>query len=155
MKKSKRRLANRDYHKSGPMHRGMSDRFTIFGQTVPRIAIINGIVLFIWGIISFGIAGFDWDAKTALIPTAMGTPMLLMGILSERNESNSHHYMHACMVLALVMVISPISMFGMMGIPESPLALLSNLLLIQVGISFIIIGIKSFRHARLLREAGN
>ncbi len=152
MKKSKRRLANRDSHKSGPVHRGMSDRFTIFGQTVPRIAIINGMVLSFWGIASYVIS--DMSSITAMIPAFMGAPMLILGFLSERDENNSHHYMHASMVLALVMALGGLRVVTDFS-DMSNLAIVSHLLLLQVGISFLIVGIRSFRHARLLREAGN
>ena len=91
-------------------------------------------------------------SPTALIPAFMGMPMLLLGFLSERNPSNRHHYMHACMVLALIMALGGarvVTGFGGMSV----LAIVSHLLLLQVGISFTIVGIKSFRHARELRES--
>ena len=131
----------------------MSDRFTVFGQTVPRIAIINGILLSFWGLASYIIS--DMSSITAMIPTFMGVPMLILGLLSQRDENKSHRYMHACMVIALIMTLSPPLMFAGMGIPDSSLTLASNLVLFLVGVIFMICGIMSFRHARLLREAGN
>ena len=130
----------------------MSDEFTAFGMTIPRIAILNGAVLTLWGVISYFMQSADPPSITALIPAFMGFPMLALGALSERNDKNRHHYMHTSMVLALVMTIGGARIVT--GYSEmSTLAIISHLLLLQVGISFIIVGVKSFRYARIQREA--
>ena len=129
----------------------MSDEFTAFGMTIPRIAILNGAILTAWGIISYFMQSADPPSITALIPAFMGFPMLTLGMLSEKNAKNRHHYMHASMALALVMTIGGARIVT--GYSDmSTLAIISHLLLLQVGISFIIVGVKSFRHARLQRE---
>ena len=119
-------------------------------MSVSRIAILNGVVLSAWGVIAYFIQSSDPPSITALIPAFMGLPMLLLGFLSERNPANRHHYMHACMVVALVMALggARVVLGGM-----SWLAIVSHLLLLQVGLSFTIVGVMSFRHARLQRES--
>jgi hypothetical protein len=130
----------------------MSEEFTAFGMTIPRIAILNGAILTTWGVISYFMQSADPPSITALIPVFMGFPMLTLGMLSEKNAKNRHHYMHASMALALVMTIGGARIVT--GYSDmSTLAIISHLLLLQVGISFIIVGVKSFRHARLQREA--
>ena len=130
----------------------MSDEFTAFGMTVPRIAILNGAVLTLWGVISYFMQSADPPSITTLIPAFMGFPMLALGVLSERNDKNRHHYMHTSMVLAPIMTVGGARIVT--GYSDmSTLAIISHLLLLQVGISFIIVGIKSFRYARLQREA--
>ncbi len=130
----------------------MSEEFTAFGMTIPRIAILNGAILTAWGTISYFMQSTDPPSITALIPAFMGFPMLTLGMLSEKNAKNRHHYMHASMALALVMTIGGARIVT--GYSDmSTLAIISHLLLLQVGISFIIVGVKSFRHARLQREA--
>jgi hypothetical protein len=128
----------------------MDEEFRVFGMSVPRIAILNGVVLSAWGVIAYFIQSSDPPSITALIPAFMGLPMLLLGLLSERNPTNRHHYMHACMVVALIMALGGARVVagGM-----SWLAIVSHLLLLQVGVSFTIVGIMSFRHARLQRES--
>ena len=128
----------------------MSEEFRVLGMSVSRIAILNGVVLSAWGVIAYFIQSSDPPSITALIPAFMGLPMLLLGFLSERNPANRHHYMHACMVVALVMALggARVVLGGM-----SWLAIISHLLLLQVGLSFTIVGIMSFRHARLRRES--
>ena len=128
----------------------MSEEFRVLGMSVSRIAILNGVVLSAWGVIAYFIQSSAPPSITALIPAFMGFPMLLLGFLSERNPANRHHYMHACMVVALIMALggARVVLGGM-----SWLAIVSHLLLLQVGVSFTIVGIMSFRHARLQRES--
>ena len=130
----------------------MSAEFRVLGISVPRIAILNGLVLSGWGVIAYFVQSADPRSITALIPAFMGIPMLVLGLLSESNPPNRHHFMHACMVVALLMAIGGarvVTGFGEM----SWLAIISHLLLLLVGVSFIIIGVRSFKHARLLRES--
>mgnify|MGYP003320673304 CR=1 FL=1 len=124
----------------------------MMGQTVPRIAIIQGSILSSWGALAYFVQSADPPSVTALIPAFMGFPMIILGVLSEINDVNRHHYMHASMILALVMAIGGSRLI--VGWSEmSGLALISHLFLLVGGISFIVIGVISFRHARLVRES--
>ena len=90
---------------------------------------------------------------TAMIPAFMGLPLVMMGVLSKFNEANRHHYMHASMAVALIMFLAGAGRM-VSGFSEmSNLVLVSHLLLVLVGASFIFAGVKSFRHARLNRES--
>ena len=130
----------------------MAEHFTMMGQTVPRIAIIQGSILSSWGALAYLFQSADPPSVTALIPAFMGFPMIILGVLSEINDANRHHYMHASMILALVMAIGGSRL--VVGWSEmSGLALISHLFLLVGGISFIVIGVISFRHARLVRES--
>ena len=130
----------------------MAEHFTMMGQTVPRIAIIQGSILSSWGALAYFVQSADPPSVTALIPAFMGFPMIILGVLSEINDANRHHYMHASMILALVMAIGGLRL--VVGWSEmSGLALISHLFLLVGGISFIVIGVISFRHARLVRES--
>jgi len=99
----------------------MDDEFTIAGFTIPRIAIYDGAFLVLWGIVAYLISG--QSSITAMIPSFMGAPLMILGILSERMPNMRHHLMHAAMVLALLMALAPLSMFASMGVPDSSLAL--------------------------------
>ena len=61
-------------------------------------------------------------------------------------------YMHAAMVFALLMVLGGAQ--GLLDIDgKSQLAIGSHLILVVLGITFMVAGIMSFRHARKLRES--
>jgi len=131
----------------------MSDEFTFLGITVPRFATISGGVLVIWGIFTYITQSADPPSITAAIPALLGLPMLGLGIMADRDEKNLRHYMHASMVFALLMALGGarvITSFSDM----SSLAIFSHLLLLVIGATFIFVGVRSFRHARMLREAG-
>ena len=130
----------------------MGEEFRFLGMTVPKIAIVNGVMLCVWGVLAYFFQTSDPPSVTALFPAILGLPMLLMGVFSKWNEANRHHYMHASMIIALFMALGGariVLYFSTMSI----LAIVSHLLLLQVGISFTIVGIMSFRHARLVRES--
>ena len=132
----------------------MDDEFTFLGFTVPKFAMVSGGLLVAWGIIAYLTQSADPPSITAAIPAFIGLPMLGLGVMAERDEKNLRHYMHTAMIVALAMVLMPIAMFWRMGVHDSPLTLASLLALLLIGATFIFVGVRSFRHARMLREAG-
>ena len=130
----------------------MEDTFTFSGLTIPNLAKVAGGILVIWGLVAYFMQSADPPSITAMIPAFMGAPLLILGILSERNEANRHHYMHAAMIFALLMVIGGAQ--GLIDIGgKSYLAIGSHLILVVLGSIFMTAGIMSFRHARKLRES--
>ena len=127
----------------------MSNEFRFLGLTIPNLAMLSGSILILWGFFSY-IASDSWSI-TALIPSFFGVPLLILGFLSIRNESNKHHYMHASMIFALISVLGGFRIFQIED--ASNLTLASHQILMVVGIIFMIGGILSFRHARKLRES--
>ena len=128
----------------------MSEEFKFLSMSIPNFAMVCGGILILSGIISYLIS--DTGSLTALIPSFFGIPLLIMGFLSNRNEANKHHYMHAAMVFALVSVLGGMRIFSIWS-DASDLTLLSHVILIIVGIIFMVAGILSFRHTRKSREA--
>ena len=128
----------------------MGDEFTVSGLTIPRIAIYEGSILVLWGIAAYIIS--DQSSITAMSPSFMGDPLLLLGILSERMPDMRHHLMHASMVLALLMALGGARVFADFS-DMSNLAISSHIIRIFVGVSCMVCGIMSFRAARLAREA--
>ena len=131
----------------------MSEEFKFLSLPIPNFAMVCGGILILSGIISYLIS--DTGSLTALIPSFFGFPLLIMGFLSNRNEANKHHYMHAAMVFALVSVLGGMRIFSHVTITinASNLTLLSHVILIIVGTIFMVAGILSFRHTRKSREA--
>ncbi|MDC0555796.1 hypothetical protein OAO74_03930 [Euryarchaeota archaeon] len=127
----------------------MSNEFRFLGLTIPNLAMLLGSILILWGFFSY--IASDSGSITALIPSIFGVPLLILGFLSIRNESNKHHYMHASMIVALISVLAGFRIFQIED--ASNLTLASHLILLVVGIIFMVGGILSFRHARKLRES--
>jgi hypothetical protein len=130
----------------------MSNEFTFFGWPVPKLARVDGGFLVLWGIVAYFLQSADPPSITAMIPAFLGAPLLMLGILADRDEAHLHHYMHAAMVVALLMVLGGARVIT--GWSEmSNLTLASHLVLIATGACFMAAGIMSFRHARKFREA--
>ena len=130
----------------------MEGIFTFMGMSVSNLAKLFGGILVAWGVVAYFMQSSDPPSITAMIPAFMGLPLLSFGLLSDWNESNSHHYMHAAMVFALLMVMGGAQ--GLLDIEgKSNLALGSHIILVVLGIIFMVAGIMSFRHARKLRES--
>ena len=127
----------------------MSNEFRFLGQTIPNLAIISGLILIIWAVFSYFASGSS--SFTALIPSFFGMPLFILGILSNRDESKRHHYMHASMIFALFSAFGGLRRFQLED--PSNLALASHIILLIVGVIFMVGGILSFRHARKLRES--
>ena len=127
----------------------MSNEFRFLGQTIPNLAIISGLILIIWAVFSYFAS--DSSSFTALIPSFFGMPLFILGILSNRDESKRHHYMHASMIFALFSAFGGLRLFQLED--PSNLALASHIILLIVGVIFMVGGILSFRHARKLRES--
>ena len=130
----------------------MSTQYTFLGMSVPQIAIINGLILVIWGLVAYFLQDSENPSITAMIPSFFGMVLLLLGLLSIWNEVNRHHYMHASMALALLMFLGGVRVFPIDN-EMSNLAISSHLILMLSGVIFIVIGIKSFRFARLSAES--
>ena len=130
----------------------MGDEFTFFGWSVPKLARADGGFLVLWGIAAYFLQSAAPPSISAMIPALLGAPLLMLGILAGRNEANLHHYMHAAMAIALLMVLGGARIIT--GWDEmSNLSIASHLVLIVTGACFMSAGIMSFRHARKLREA--
>jgi len=127
----------------------MSNEFRFLGQTIPNLAIISGLILIIWAFFSYFASGSS--SFTALIPSFFGMPLFILGVLSNRDESKRHHYMHASMIFALFSAFGGLRLFQLED--PSNLALASHIILLIVGMIFMVGGILSFRHARKLRES--
>ena len=63
----------------------MSDEFKFMRTSVPNFAIICGGLLVMSGIASYLIS--DTGSLTALIPSIFGAPLIILGLLSNKNIS--------------------------------------------------------------------
>ncbi|MBL21036.1 MAG: hypothetical protein CMB42_04120 [Euryarchaeota archaeon] len=130
----------------------MEEGFRQWGMTIPNLSMVYGSGLAVWGIFAYLVQSADPPSMTALIPAFMGAPLLLTGALSKVNPKNNRHYMHAALLVATLMAVAGgyrlIRAFSDM----STLGLVSHILLVLVGVTFVYAGVKSFRHARLMRE---
>jgi uncharacterized membrane protein len=120
-----------------------------------KISITLGIILIILGLISY--FGISSESITALIPTFLGIPVLILGFLG-LNEKYLKHAMHGAAVLMLLgfggTVGGLIKFFRMLGgaVFERPSAITIQAIMALICLVFLILAIKSFIDARRKRS---
>jgi hypothetical protein len=106
----------------------------------------------------FGYLASGRASPTALIPTAIGAVVLLCGALAKK-ESLRKHAIHAALIVALIALLGTarsvvaLVKWVMGTTPERPMAVAVQFVTAVLSIGFIVLGIRSFRAARLAREA--
>ena len=120
-----------------------------------KISITFGIILIILGLISY--FGISSESITALIPTFLGIPVLILGFLG-LNDKYLKHAMHGAAVLMLLgfggTVGGLIKFFRMLGgeVFERPSAITIQAIMALICLVFLILAIKSFIDARRKRS---
>jgi len=120
-----------------------------------KFSIAFGIMLIILGLISY--FGISSESITALIPTFLGVPVLILGFLA-LNEKYLKHSMHAAAVLMLLgfagTVSGLIKFFRMIGgeVFERPSAITIQAIMAVLCLIFLVFAIKSFIDARRKRS---
>ena len=89
---------------------------------------------------------------TALIPAFLGIPFILIGILAELIPAKRAILMHIAVLLGVICIGG--SAMGIRGLFSGDLSLsvIEQLVLCLIGIDYTINSIRSFRHARKLRN---
>lgn len=90
-------------------------------------------------------------SATSLIPTFFGIGFLVLGLLARSKPQSAHHFMHGASVLALVALLASVGALVARG--ASGWALVSQLVLIVSSAAFLFFAVRSFREARMAREA--
>jgi uncharacterized membrane protein len=120
-----------------------------------KISIIFGLILIILGLISY--LGISSESITALIPTFLGIPVLILGFLA-LNEKYLKHAMHGAAVLMLLgfagTIGGLIKFFQMLGgeVFERSSAITIQAIMAMICMIFLIFAIKSFVDARRKRS---
>ncbi|MBK9097058.1 MAG: hypothetical protein IPM14_02850 [bacterium] len=116
-----------------------------------KFSIILGIILIALGLISY--LGISSESITALIPTFLGIPILILGYLA-LNEKYLKHAMHGALVLVILgfggTVGGLIKFFRLLGgeVFERPSAIIVQAIMAVLCLVFLIFAIKSFIDAR-------
>lgn len=128
----------------------MSEQYTVAGQSIPTITSGYGGFLILWGIVISFLS--DSDSITSYFPSLLGIPLLLSGILAIKIPEKRKLWMHIAATFGLLCAIGGTRYFMVMG-DGLNYATSSMLMLLLTGIAFTVICVKSFIHARKVREA--
>ncbi len=122
---------------------------------MPSTTIVTGIILILIGIAGYVFSIIDGNTSlTALIPSAFGVLLVILGIIATYSEGLRKHLMHAAMVVGLIGFLIPtFRLISQMSSIKISLAVLSQALMAIVCLFYVILGIQSFVNARKNRES--
>lgn len=129
------------------------NEFRVAGFTVSNVTIAYGVFLIIWGaLFSIGSKSF-----TSWIPSMMGLPILLSGVLARIKPAKRKVWIHVAVVFGLLAFLGGFRFFKGMGSEAGlfgkPRAAASQLMLLVTGGIYTLTCIRSFIWARKHGEA--
>ena len=130
--------------------------FKIASLTMEKLSIYYGLFLILWGIIVSFISGSG--SFTSYIPSILGTPILIFSYLSIKFISKKKMFMHIVVLFGLIIFLGGLDFMRSLvsgNAFDNFYADLSKIMMLITGLFFTYQCIKSFIHARKMRELGN
>ena len=130
--------------------------FKVVGLTMEKLSIYYGIFLILWGMIISFISGSE--SFTSYIPSILGIPILIFSYLSITFISKKKMFMHIVVLFGLIIFLGGIDFIRSLlsgNTFENIYADLSKIMMLITGLFFTYQCIRSFIHARKMRELGN
>jgi len=127
--------------------------FKVVGLTMAKLTMAYGLLLVAWG----GVFSIGSDSFTSLIPSIIGAPILLSGILSHLKPQQKKIWMHVAVLFSTLAFLGGFRVFSGMGAEggmfANPKAAGSQLMLLVTGGIFTFFCVRSFIWARKARES--
>ena len=133
-----------------------NSEFKVVGLTMEKLSIFYGIFLILWGVLVSFISGSG--SMTSYIPSLLGIPILIFSYLSIKFVSKKKMFMHIVVLFGLIIVLGGLDFVRTLitgNLFENYWADLSKLVMLITGLFFTIQCIRSFIHARKIRELNN
>ena len=133
-----------------------NSEFKVAGITMEILSIYYGLFLILWGIIVSFVSGSG--SMTSYIPSILGLPILIFSYLSIKLKSKKKMFMHIVVLFGLIIFLGGLDFVRSLitGSAFSNFyADLSKIMMLITGLFFTFQCIKSFIHARKIRELGS
>ena len=130
--------------------------FKVGGLTMEKLSICYGLFLVLWGLIVSLISGSG--SMTSYIPSFLGVPLLIFSYLSIKFVSKKKMFMHIVVLFGLIIFLGGLDFIRSLvsgNVFNNFYADLSKIMMLITGLFFTYQCIKSFIHARKMRELGN
>lgn len=134
----------------------VNNQFKTLGMSIENLSIIYGLFLIVWGILISLISGSD--SFTSFIPSILGLPIVIFAYLSNRFISKKKMFMHIVVLFGLIIFLGGLDFIRSILIGNvfvNVWADTSKLMMLLTGLFFIYQCVKSFIHARKVRELNN
>ena len=133
-----------------------NSEFKVAGLTMEKLSIYYGIFLILWGVIVSFISGSG--SMTSYIPSILGVPILIFSYLSIKFVSKKKMFMHIVVLFGLIIFLGGLDFIRSLVTGNAFgnfYADLSKIMMLITGLFFTYQCIRSFVHARKMRELGN
>tara|TARA_B100000242_G_scaffold265799_1_gene214210 strand:+ start:343 stop:771 length:429 start_codon:yes stop_codon:yes gene_type:complete len=133
-----------------------NSEFKVVGLTMEKLSIYYGIFLILWGIIVSFISGSG--SMTSYIPSILGVPILIFSYLSIKFVSKKKMFMHIVVLFGLIIFLGGLDFIRSLitgNAFSNFYADLSKIMMMITGLFFTYQCIRSFIHARKMREIGS
>ena len=133
-----------------------NSEFKVAGLTMEKLSIYYGIFLILWGVIVSFISGSG--SMTSYIPSILGVPILIFSYLSIKFVSKKKMFMHIVVLFGLIIFLGGLDFIRSLVTGNAFgnfYADLSKIMMLITGLFFTYQCIKSFIHARKIKEVGN
>ena len=129
------------------------NEFKVLGMTMEKLSIVYGLILIFWGVLISLISGSN--SFTSYIPSILGLPILIFAYLSTKFISKKKLLMHIVVLFGLIVFIGGLDFIRSIltaNVFNNYWADLSKLAMLLTGLFFTYQCIRSFIHARKMRE---
>ena len=130
-----------------------NNEYEIFGLTIEKLSIFYGLFLVLWGVLISFISGSD--SFTSYIPSILGLPILILSFFSIKFSSRKKLFMHIVVIIGLIIFLGGLDFLRSLVIGnafDNIWADISKLMMLITGLIFVYQCIKSFMHAKKVRE---
>tara|TARA_Y100001954_G_scaffold228076_1_gene271973 strand:+ start:419 stop:886 length:468 start_codon:yes stop_codon:yes gene_type:complete len=130
-----------------------NNEYKIFGLTIEKLSIFYGLFLVLWGVLISFISGSD--SFTSYIPSILGLPILILSFFSIKFSSRKKLFMHIVVLIGLIIFLGGLDFIRSLVIGnafDNIWADISKLMMLITGLIFVYQCIKSFMHAKKVRE---
>ena len=120
------------------------EEFRIFSVSIEFLTTLYGVFLVVWG---FSISLVSESSSiTSLIPTFIGLPFILIGIISMIKPSLRKALMHIAVLIGVIAFLGGLDFFR--GMLANYYAGMSKLMLMVTGFLYVYVCVKSFLFVR-------
>tara|TARA_B100000941_G_scaffold191334_1_gene137965 strand:- start:135 stop:560 length:426 start_codon:yes stop_codon:yes gene_type:complete len=133
-----------------------SKEFEVFGLKIENLSVYYGLFLILWGIVISLISGSN--SFTSYIPSMLGFPIFIFSYLSIKFTSKKKMFMHIVVLFGLIIFLGGLDILRSIisgNAFNNHWADISKLMMMLTGLFFTYQCVRSFIHARKIRDLNN
>ena len=133
-----------------------SKEFEVCGLKIENLSVYYGLFLILWGIVISLISGSN--SFTSYIPSILGFPIFIFSYLSIKFTSKKKMFMHIVVLFGLIIFLGGLDILRSIisgNAFDNYWADISKLMMMLTGLFFTYQCVRSFIHARKIRDLNN